>query len=88
MNIELLINKANKEMERLSKIASSDNPDPSPSDINMANEEYDLLEYLLETHDYESLEEYLELDADKSQSIPRQMELDLQDCTHLPVWNV
>ena len=88
MNIELLINKANKEMERLSKIASSDNPDPSPSDINMANEEYDLLEYLLETHDYESLEEYLELDADESQSIPRQMELDLQDCTHLPVWNV
>jgi hypothetical protein len=88
MNIELLINKANKEMERLSKIASSDNPDPSPSDINMANEEYDLLEHLLETHDYKSLEEYLELDADESQSIPRQMELDLQDCTHLPVWNV
>ena len=52
MNIELLIIKANKEMERLSKIASSDNPDPSPSDISMANEEYDLLEHLLDTHDY------------------------------------
>jgi len=23
---------------------------------------------------------------EESQSIPRQMELDLQDCTHLPVW--
>ena len=25
---------------------------------------------------------------EESQSIPRQMELDLQDCTHLPTWRV
>ena len=39
-------------------------------------------------HTFLSINFRSESAEEESQSIPRQMELDLQDCTHLPTWRV
>lgn len=65
MDTKILIEWAEKDIANLERIASSDNPDPCPSDISMAREEIEAMQKFIDRKDYEALEELMRMDAEK-----------------------
>ncbi len=56
-----LINRAKKEIELLNMICSSDNLEPNPSDISMAQDEIILLETYIKKENFVALKEYFDI---------------------------
>ena len=56
-----LINRAKKEIELLNMFCSSDNLEPNPSDISMAQDEIILLETYIEKENFVDLKEYFDI---------------------------
>jgi|TARA_B100000900_G_C20149721_1_gene541347 response regulator of citrate/malate metabolism len=56
-----LINRAKKEIELLNVICSSDNLEPNPSDISMAQDEIILLETYIKKENFTDLKEYFDI---------------------------
>ena len=56
-----LIKRAKKEIELLNMICSSDNLEPNPSDISMAQDEIILLETYIEKENFVDLNEYFDI---------------------------
>ena len=57
---ELLINRANKELQALNIICSSDNLNPCPSEMSIARQEIKLIDSYLEQQQFIELKEYFD----------------------------
>tara|TARA_R110001592_G_scaffold3360_1_gene18758 strand:+ start:374 stop:574 length:201 start_codon:yes stop_codon:yes gene_type:complete len=58
---ELLLNRANKELDTLNVICSSVNLNPCPSEISIARQEIKLIESYIEKQQFIELKEYFEI---------------------------
>ena len=65
MDKNLLIEWAKKDIANLERIASSDNPDPCPSEISMAREEIKAVQKLIDREEYEEMEERMGMEAEE-----------------------